>query len=72
MPIPIYTPGAGLNKQILIIGIGEANEAVKGITDEQVAWETWVNKLADAIEAYIKSGKVITVGSATTQTGSIT
>lgn len=66
------TPGSGLNKLVLIQGIKEANNAVKGMTDEAAAWELWVSKLADAIEDYVKSGKVITVGSATTQTGTIT
>lgn len=64
--------GEGLNKVILINGIKEANEAVKGITDENKAWDIWVNKLADTIDLYIRSGSVITVGSATTQKGMIT
>ena len=65
-------PGQGLNKAILIQGIKEANNAVKGMTNENQAWETWVSKLADAIEEYVKSGKVVTTGSAATQTGMIT
>ena len=64
--------GQGLNKIILINGIKEANESVKGMTDDKQIWDTWTEKLAEAIEAYVKTGKVITVGSATTQTGSIT
>lgn len=64
--------GEGLNKVILINGIKEANESVKGITDENKAWDIWVNKLADTIDLYIRSGSVITVGSATTQKGMIT
>lgn len=64
--------GQGLNRTLLIEGIKQANESVKGIKDEKEAWETWVNKLADAIESYVKSGKVITVGSSTTQQGTIT
>ena len=64
--------GQGLNKIILINGIKEANESVKGMTDDKQIWDTWTEKLAEAIEAYVKTGKIITVGSATTQTGSIT
>lgn len=62
----------GLNKAILITGIKEANESVKGITDENKAWEAWVNKLADTIDLFVRSGTVITVGSATTQKGKVT
>ena len=64
--------GEGLNKAILIAGIKEANESVKGITDENKAWEVWVNKLADTIDLFVRSGTVITVGSATTQKGKVT
>ena len=63
--------GEGLNKAILITGIKEANESVKGITDENIAWEIWVNKLADTIDLFVRSGTVITVGSATTQKGKV-
>ena len=64
--------GEGLDKAILITGIKEANESVKGITDENKAWEVWVNKLADTIDLFVRSGTVITVGSATTQKGKVT
>ena len=64
--------GEGLDKAILITGIKEANESVKGITDENKAWEAWVNKLADTIDLFVRSGTVITVGSATTQKGKVT
>ena len=64
--------GQGLNKQVLINGIKSANEAVKGMPNDKQIWDVWTEKLADAIEAYVKTGKVITIGSATTQTGSIT
>ena len=63
--------GEGLNKAILIAGIKEANESVKNITDENKAWEAWVNKLADTIDLFVRSGTVITVGTATTQKGNI-
>lgn len=65
-------PGEGLDKNILITGIKNANEAVKGMTDENAAWELWVSKLADTIETFVRSGKVITAGTAASQTGTIT
>lgn len=62
----------GLNKAVLIQGIKAANEAVKNMTDENEAWNKWVEILADTIEAYIKTGVVITTGTAASQTGKIT
>lgn len=66
------TPGQGLDKNILKLGIKRANNAVKNMTNEEEAWEKWVDILAETIDLYVKSGKIITVGSATTQTGTIT
>ena len=65
-------PGQGLDKQVLVEGIKAANAAVKNLTDSVEIEEVWASKLADAIEAYVKTGKVITIGSAATQTGTIT
>lgn len=64
--------GQGLDKLTLISSIKAMARELRRIEDEEEAYEAYANKLADIIETYVKSGKVITVGSATTQQGMIT
>lgn len=65
-------PGEGLDKNILVEGIQAANKAVKDMTDPEQIEKIWAEKLADSLDLFVRSGKVITVGSATAQQGTIT
>ena len=66
------TPGNGLDKNILEEGIKEANKAVRDLTDKDEIEDVWAKKLAEVIDNYVRSGKVMTTGTATNQTGIIT
>lgn len=65
-------PGQGLDLATLISDIITINKSVKSLTDEEEIDQKWAEGLAIAIDKFVKSGKVITVGSATTQQGTIT
>ena len=64
--------GQGLNKMILKEGLKNLFKRLRNIEEEEEAYEAYAEELSTLIDTYIKSGKVITVGSATTQTGAIT
>ena len=65
-------PGQGLDKATLINDIITINNSVKTLTDPDEIDNLWAQGIAEAIDKFIRSGKVITVGSATTQQGTIT
>lgn len=58
--------------QTLQDSIKIAIDLSKACTDVKVAEQTFIDNLAIAIDAYIRTGIVTTVGSSTTQTGNIT
>lgn len=62
-----------LNKPALKADIITILTTLKGQTDNPMqSIEQFAEALATAIDKYIKTGTVITTGSATTQTGTIT
>ena len=63
--------GQGLDMLTLADDIIEAQELAAMANNVQAARVAYATALAQAIDVYVKSGKVVTVGSATTQTGSV-
>lgn len=61
-----------LDKAGLISDIIEAQDASRGASDPTTSRQIFASKLAEAIDKYVKTGEVVTVGSATTQKGSMT
>lgn len=64
--------GQGLDKATLKSDIKQLFRGMREIEDNEKAEEKYAEELANIIEKYVKSGKVITTGSATTQQGLIT
>jgi flagellar basal body-associated protein FliL len=63
-----------LNKPLLQAAILQILEDFKN-TEEisgEAAAQQFAEKLTDAIDAFVRTGTVVTTGSATTQTGTIT
>ncbi len=67
-------PGQGLDKILLKSDIKDILSDLRNMTDTEFAnhQEIFAERLSAAIDLYVRSGKVITVGSATTQQGAIT
>lgn len=63
--------GEGLNKQTLVNDLEELFKLMRTIEDDEQAIKTYSKQMADIIDNYIKSGKVVTTGTATNQTGFI-
>lgn len=64
--------GEGLNKQTLVNDLEELFKLMRTIEDDEEAIKTYSKQMADIIDKYIRSGKVVTTGTATNQTGLIT
>lgn len=64
--------GQGLDKTQLILKLKQMRDKLKNITNKDEIDDIFYEELADAIEEYIKSGKVVTAGTAAAQTGTIT
>lgn len=67
-------PGQGLDKPTLKNDIKELLQDLRQMTDEQFLnhQEIFSERLSTAIDTFVRSGKVMTAGSATAQQGMIT
>ena len=63
-----------LDKPGLVLNIKQLLSSMRNMTDSDFEnhQEYFANGLADAIDVYVRTGTVITVGNSTTQTGNIT
>lgn len=64
--------GQGLDKQVLKVGLKNLFQMLKGLTDADDIDNKMIEGLANVIEEYVKTGKVITAGTAAAQQGTIT
>ena len=64
--------GQGLDKITLKNDILTLFRDMRNIENNEEAEEKYASDLADIIEKYVKSGKVVTTGSAAAQTGMVT
>lgn len=67
-------PGQGLDKPTLKKDIKDLLQDLREMTDDQFLnhQEIFSERLATAIDTFVRSGKVITAGSATAQQGTVT
>lgn len=65
-------PGQGLDRQVLEKGLRDLFNMLKGLTNANDIDDKMIKGFADVIEEYVKTGKVITAGTATAQQGTIT
>lgn len=63
--------GQGLDKDNLIVDIKQLFKDMRSIEDNEEAENKYAETLANIIEKYVKTGKVVTVGSASAQQGYI-